>query len=182
MQGPQIWSPGWEDPLEKEMATHSDILAWEIPWTEGTGGLQSMGSQTVEQDLAIKKQHTISLSLIQSLGMRKNWKLPSIPFSFFSVQYNCAWWRWMRCRSDHRGDSGPEERNTPVAVCCPRNAAVNTLMGRLWHSPSRGHFFCPLLLTWVRRQLRHHRILPYKIPFCWDDATEPGHQPSAFEF
>ena len=34
-----------EDPLEKEMATHSSILAWEIPWTEEPGGLQSMGSQ-----------------------------------------------------------------------------------------------------------------------------------------
>ena len=36
--------PGQEDPLEKEMATHSSILAWEIPWTEEPGGLQSMGS------------------------------------------------------------------------------------------------------------------------------------------
>ena len=36
--------PGWEDPLEKEMATHSSILAWEIPWTEEPGVLQSMGS------------------------------------------------------------------------------------------------------------------------------------------
>ena len=36
---------GWEDPLEKEMATHSSILAWSIPWTEEPGGLQSMGSQ-----------------------------------------------------------------------------------------------------------------------------------------
>ena len=35
--------PGWEDPLEEEMATHSNILAWEIPWTEEPGGLQSMG-------------------------------------------------------------------------------------------------------------------------------------------
>ena len=35
----------WEDPLEKEMATHSSILAWEIPWTEEPGGPQSMGSQ-----------------------------------------------------------------------------------------------------------------------------------------
>ena len=35
---------GWEDPLEKEMATHSSILAWEIPWTEEPGGLQSMWS------------------------------------------------------------------------------------------------------------------------------------------
>jgi len=36
---------GWEDPLEKEMATHSSILAWKIPWTEEPGGLQSMESQ-----------------------------------------------------------------------------------------------------------------------------------------
>ena len=36
---------GWEDPLEREMATHSNILAWEIPWTEEPGGLQSMVSQ-----------------------------------------------------------------------------------------------------------------------------------------
>ena len=38
-------SPGWEDPLEREMATHSSILDWEMPWTEEPGGLQSMGSQ-----------------------------------------------------------------------------------------------------------------------------------------
>ena len=37
--------PGWEDPLEKGMATHSSILAWRIPWTEEPGGPQSMGSQ-----------------------------------------------------------------------------------------------------------------------------------------
>ena len=36
---------GWENPLEKEMATHSSILAWEIPWTEKPGGLQSLGSR-----------------------------------------------------------------------------------------------------------------------------------------
>ena len=38
---------GWEDPLEKEMATHSSILAWRIPWTEEPGGLQSLGSKRV---------------------------------------------------------------------------------------------------------------------------------------
>ena len=38
---------GWEDPLEKEMATHSSILAWKIPWIEEPGGLQSMGSQRI---------------------------------------------------------------------------------------------------------------------------------------
>ena len=45
MQETRIQSLGWEDPLEKEMATHSSILAWEIPWTEEPGGPQSMGSQ-----------------------------------------------------------------------------------------------------------------------------------------
>ena len=41
---------GWEDPLEKEMATHSSTLAWKIPWTEEPGRLQSMGSQRVGHD------------------------------------------------------------------------------------------------------------------------------------
>ena len=45
---------GWEDPLEKEMATHSSILAWDILWTEEPGGLQSMGPQRVGKDLATK--------------------------------------------------------------------------------------------------------------------------------
>jgi len=39
-----VQSLGWEDPLEEKMATHSRFLAWKIPWTEETGGLQSMGS------------------------------------------------------------------------------------------------------------------------------------------
>ena len=43
MQETCIQSLGWEDPLEKGMATHSSILAWEIPWTEGPAGLQSLG-------------------------------------------------------------------------------------------------------------------------------------------
>jgi len=47
MQETWVQSLGWEDPLEKEMATHSRTLAWEIPWTEEPGGLQSMGLQRV---------------------------------------------------------------------------------------------------------------------------------------
>ena len=43
--------------VEKEMATHSSILAWEIPWTKEPGRLQFMGSQRVQHDLATKKQH-----------------------------------------------------------------------------------------------------------------------------
>ena len=47
MRETRVQSLGWEDPLEKEMATDSSILAWRIPWTEEPGGLQSMGSQRV---------------------------------------------------------------------------------------------------------------------------------------
>ena len=46
MQETRVWFLSWVDPLEKEMATHSSILAWRIPWTEEPGELQSMGSQS----------------------------------------------------------------------------------------------------------------------------------------
>ena len=52
MQETWVRSLGWEDPLEKEMATHSSILAWEIPWTEEPGGPQSMGSQKSQTQLS----------------------------------------------------------------------------------------------------------------------------------
>ena len=54
----EIWvqSLGQKDPLEKEVATHSGILAWEISWAEEPGGLQCMGSQRAEHDLATKQQ------------------------------------------------------------------------------------------------------------------------------
>ena len=47
MQDTWVQSLGWEDPLEKGMATHIGILAWRIPWTEGPGRLQTMGSQRI---------------------------------------------------------------------------------------------------------------------------------------
>ena len=49
--------PGSKDALEKAMATHSSILAWEIPWTEEPGGLHSWGHKRVRHDLATKKVH-----------------------------------------------------------------------------------------------------------------------------
>ena len=52
----QIRFLGQEDPLEKEMATHSSTLAWRIPWTEEPGGLQSVGSQRVGHELETKQQ------------------------------------------------------------------------------------------------------------------------------
>ena len=50
MRETQVPSLGQENPLEKGMATHSSILAWQIPWTEEPGGLQCMGSQRVGQE------------------------------------------------------------------------------------------------------------------------------------
>ena len=54
-----VRSLGWEDPLEKEMATHSSILAWRTPWMEETGGLQSMGSQRVGHNWVTSLHMTI---------------------------------------------------------------------------------------------------------------------------
>ena len=73
VQETQVQSLGWEEPLEKGMATHSSILAWEIPWTEEPGGLQSMGSQRV-RNTACKEVttnifrfegHVVSIAFIQ---------------------------------------------------------------------------------------------------------------------
>ena len=52
MRETQVRSLGWEDPLEKEMATHSSILAWKIALTEEPGWLQSIGLQSIRHDLA----------------------------------------------------------------------------------------------------------------------------------
>ena len=53
-----VWSLSWEDPLEEDIATHSSILGWKIPWTEESGGLQSMGSQEFDTTIATKHIHT----------------------------------------------------------------------------------------------------------------------------
>ena len=57
----QVWSLGWDDPLEEEMVTHSSILAWKIPWTEEPGGLQSTELQRVGHDwVSMKKSRGVS--------------------------------------------------------------------------------------------------------------------------
>ena len=73
MQDTWVRSVGWEDPLEEEMATHSSILARKIPWTEESGGLQSMESQRVGHDSATKQQHQMAMSLEESLCLLPRW-------------------------------------------------------------------------------------------------------------
>ena len=58
MQEIQVWSLGWEHPMEKGMAVHSIILSWRIPWAEESGKLQFMGLQKVRHDWATKHTHT----------------------------------------------------------------------------------------------------------------------------
>ena len=53
----RVQSLRWEDPLEKDTATHSSILAWQIPWTEEPGGLQSRREQRVEHNRAAEQPH-----------------------------------------------------------------------------------------------------------------------------
>ena len=65
MQETRVWFLGWEDPLEKEMATQSNILAWRIPWTEETGSLHSWGCK--ESDMTERPTHTKLLLTITSL-------------------------------------------------------------------------------------------------------------------
>ena len=61
MQEMQVWSLGWADPLDKKVATHSSILAWEIPWTEEPGGLWPMGLQKSQTQFSNYTTTTISL-------------------------------------------------------------------------------------------------------------------------
>ena len=70
VQETRVWSLGWEDPLEKEMATHSSTLVWKIPWAEELGRLQSMGSQRVRHDwvtsvyICIMKYYSVLINLV----------------------------------------------------------------------------------------------------------------------
>ena len=64
MQETRVRSLGWEDPLEKDIATHSSILAWEIPWTEEPDRLQSMGSQESDMTYQINYHHRHIKALI----------------------------------------------------------------------------------------------------------------------
>ena len=80
MLGTRVWSLSQEDPLEKEMATHSTILAWKIPRTEEPGWTQSMGLLRVGYGLVIK-QHRL-LRVNQCTKFCKTWKKASAPKEF----------------------------------------------------------------------------------------------------
>ena len=74
-QETRVRALGWEHPLEKGMATHYSILAWRIPWTEKTGGLQSMGSQKVRHDWVTNTSLSWEYLRKCMLGTEKAWTM-----------------------------------------------------------------------------------------------------------
>ena len=86
VQKTRVLTLGWEDPMEKEMATHSSTLAWKIPWTEEPGGLQSMGSQTAGHDWVT----SLSLSVYGSTDMQHTlpWEKGNINAMNMSTVYH----------------------------------------------------------------------------------------------
>ena len=67
----RVWSLGWEDPLEEEMATHTSILAWEIPWTKEPGELQSTGSK--ELDITEWLGHNKLWNILKEMRIPDTW-------------------------------------------------------------------------------------------------------------
>ena len=86
------WSLGWEDPMEKEMATHSSTLAWRIPWREEPGRLQSMGSQRVRHDWATSHMTNLD-SILKSRDITLPAKVHLVKAMVFPVViYGCESW------------------------------------------------------------------------------------------
>ena len=103
MQETQVWSLSGEDPLEKEMATHSSILAWRIPWTEEPAGLQSIGLQRVGHNWV-----TNTLTLYIEHGSRAGiWVIWGFPGGDSSEDPSC------QCRTHKRHWFYPWVRKIP---------------------------------------------------------------------
>ena len=106
MQETRVQSLGWEDPLEKEMAAHSSILAWKIPWTEEPGRLSSMGSQRVGHDwatsLSLYFHFTFTFHVSSISGF---WPLHLLPCSSFLTYKKLRWCRLSWVQLSQHGDS-----------------------------------------------------------------------------
>ena len=100
MQQTQVRFLGWKDPLEKEMATHSGILAQKIPWTEEPGGLQSMGSQRAGHNWVTNMHTHAWQNLLQSLPEKVTCSVDRLPWGFVGGEtglnswYNKEKWRF----------------------------------------------------------------------------------------
>ena len=104
-----VRSLGREDPLEKQMATHSSVLAWRIPWTEEPGGLQSTRLQRVGHDWATSLSYTFFLSLFYGCSWLLSWVKPG----------TLIWWPSLKLTQDLRHDHS----------CAPHFTTVLSFLG-----------------------------------------------------
>ena len=91
MQEAWVRSLGWEDPLEKELANHSSILAWEIPWTEEPGGLSILGLQTIRRNLATTTATTVP-DITSSSIYTWPWMCPGQASPLSEIQESQSFW------------------------------------------------------------------------------------------
>ena len=145
MQETWVRSLGREDPLEKEMATHSGILAWRIPWTEELGRLQSTGSQSWTQlsDFTFTFSHVVGRHFtVWATGHLQVFTEPST-FSFFGISgwgidLDYCYFEWLAL-----------EMNRYQSFCCFWDCTQVLhfrLFCWLWSLP---HFFCGILVVAV---------------------------------
>ena len=143
LQETWVWSLSQEDPLEKGMATHSSILAWEIPWTEQPGGLQSMKLQKVRHNWLTKHHHHYYYGKL-------SWSFTCFGFAVDGIQemipQNMAIWHteyFKLKESEETGRSGSSlcppvlhprshswpsgERNSPFACRKERNILISKM-------------------------------------------------------
>ena len=132
-----VQSLGWEDPLEKEMATHSSILAWRIPWTEEPGGLQFIGSQRVRHDWATSLHFTSTSSQpdVEDIIAAHSW----IPALYLSLMFgvsrtfrkNTESCIYINICSESNGSFPICSQNT---ICKPEiDTHIDTVMGKSVH-------------------------------------------------
>ena len=151
MQEMQVRSLGQEDPLEKEMATRSSILAWKIPWTEEPGGLQSMGSQKVRHIWGTEQAGTLT-------SLSGDSDPPGVPYVV--VQYSPKSFLGVHCHAEWSKGKFPEgSTHQPLR---------STLVA--WNSKPKFHghswaiyFYCfsPGFLSLNTNHILHWAIL------CW---------------
>ena len=116
-QETQVQSLGWEDPLEEELAIHSSVLAWRIPWTEEPGGLQFTGSQRVKHNLVTLRAHTHSthLEMIYVINLAKCYI--SIPLYYYSdLNYTQCHFQCVFLCFDPHCCSSLSSRRSPASI------------------------------------------------------------------
>ena len=196
MRETQVQSLDQPDPLEKEMATHSSTLAWNIPWTEDPGRLQSMGSQRVGHNWVTSLQYGFTLRRKLDPVPVVSWSLFSccwVPFlPWLATAWTCIWNSWRLKPVPYKRENGTEMLSCPGNPQDPAQFQSSDFTGagsHLWRlswwlsgpcSPHpRGIFFSiHLLLIYMSSSLkwvscRIHRVGSCFLVYC-DDIFSPA--------